>query len=636
MKWISDKRHTAPTQPHPVLWMLSLLLTGFGARLWLIHKFGTPLPFWDQWEEVRYLFVPYFEGKLTFADWFRAHNEHRIFFTRIYDLAMLLWNGQWDNLLQMVVNALIYCVILCGFGWLLARFLGHKFWPLITLILMVVLVLPFAWENTLAGFHALFYFTTFFSLVTIWLLGFHRPGSLPWFCGIVAGLCSICSLISGLFGAAAVFGLVVLRILLKPATWKQNWATLAVCLVIILIGLSMSIEVPYHQVLKAHSIFQFLSFFGRYLAWPWIVLAPFAAFNMFPLLLLLWLYVRDPEAQKPGEEMVLVLGLWAVLGGLASAYARGAQMFPQWRYMDSACFIMISNALALALLATRHFARLPFRRYFRAATVLWVMACISGLGLLCWRAWQVDIPVRQMYHRLQLWTTRAYLATGDRAYLQTHEKEYLARFATPSEPQDHPQALINMLNLPRVRSLLPARARDPLKMLPETVSGFVTNSFIPVRPQIPGEVAWSSVGAVGTATKGRFESFPVQPGKLPYLEFPIAGDLSAPGLSLDLLEVASGRLTRIQPGKPSGQLWQYCQVKAPPGPFKIVATAENESVWFAFQAPREMGRLSWLAERATSVGGWFFSGGLALYLAGIVLIYRPRRANQDPQSQQGH
>src|SRR5271165_2848445 len=87
-------------RPGRWIWALSLLLAGLGARLWLIHRAGTPLPFWDQWEEARFVYVPFFEGRLSLAELFAAHNEHRMFFNRFYDLAMLLLNGQWDNQLE--------------------------------------------------------------------------------------------------------------------------------------------------------------------------------------------------------------------------------------------------------------------------------------------------------------------------------------------------------------------------------------------------------------------------------------------------------------------------------------------------------------------------------------------------------
>ena len=200
-----------------LLWMLSLLLVGAGARLWLIQTFGTPLPFWDQWDETRVVFVPFFQGKLSLADLLSPHNEHRIFFTRVYDLSLLLLNGQWDNQLQMVANVFIYSATLAGFGWLLGRLLGRNFWLLITLPLMLTLALPFAWENTLAGFQSQVYFMTFFSLLTLWLLGFYKPGSLPWSCGVLTACCSLFTMGSGFLAPASVCALVTLRMLVRPA-----------------------------------------------------------------------------------------------------------------------------------------------------------------------------------------------------------------------------------------------------------------------------------------------------------------------------------------------------------------------------------------------------------------------------------
>ena len=143
---------------HGWLWMLSLFLVGVGARLWLIHRCGTSLPFWDQWEEARVVYVPYFEGRLSLAELFAAHNEHRMFFNRFYDLALLLLNGQWDNQVETVANAFTYVAGITGFGWIVARLAGRNLWPAIGLPLMLALALPFGWENTLGGFHSQVYF----------------------------------------------------------------------------------------------------------------------------------------------------------------------------------------------------------------------------------------------------------------------------------------------------------------------------------------------------------------------------------------------------------------------------------------------------------------------------------------------
>src|SRR4051794_40319006 len=86
-------------------WAASLLLIGLAAKLRLILEIGTPFPYHDQWQaEAIDLFIPYFNHHFTLATLFQPHNEHRIVFTRLCELGLLLANAQWDGLLEMVVN----------------------------------------------------------------------------------------------------------------------------------------------------------------------------------------------------------------------------------------------------------------------------------------------------------------------------------------------------------------------------------------------------------------------------------------------------------------------------------------------------------------------------------------------------
>ena len=607
------------------LWMLSLFLVGLGARLLLIHRFGTPLPFWDQWEEARTAFIPYFEGRLSLADFFAPHNENRILFNRLYGPVLLLLNGQFDNQLEMVANAFLYPAGIAGFGWLLARLMGRRFWPLISLPLMAALALPFAWENTLSGFHSQYYFMILFTLLTIWLLGLHEPGSIKWCFGVPVAIGALFTLVGGLLAAAAVCGLVILKVLRQPPAWKRLWPTVAVGILVVGLGLALKIEVAHHRVMMAHSVTEFLVSLGKYLAWPWIVLPLFAVFNMLPLLLLAWCYLRDRQSRMPADELVLAVGLWAVLQAVAAAYARGGKDYPQWRYMDCTCFVMIANALSLMLLWGRCSKRLPFRRYFRVATALWVVASALGLVLLNSRAWRIDIPERQFLHRAQLQTTRAYMATEDIRVFDGKPKEQLALYEGDPyapQPQHIGEKLVKFLDNPCVRRILPACVRDPLRVVPDNVTGFITNGTARTKPNIPGEVTWSSYTNEGAANKGRFESLPVSRGRLPFLEFRVAGDLGQPGLSLTLIDLSSGKTTSVKPLKALGDNWRTFQVRAPHGDFKIIAVDESSNGWFAFQAPREVGWLSWAAEGLASFGGSLFLGGLALYVASVVLAFR--------------
>ena len=70
------------------LW-LGLFLLICGAKLWLIHAFGNPTPFWDEWDGEAHILAAYTEGKLSPMMFFAGHNEHRIAFTRL--LCLLLF-----------------------------------------------------------------------------------------------------------------------------------------------------------------------------------------------------------------------------------------------------------------------------------------------------------------------------------------------------------------------------------------------------------------------------------------------------------------------------------------------------------------------------------------------------------------
>ena len=75
--------------------------------------------------------------------------------------------------------------------------------------------------------------------------------------------------------------------------------------------------------------------------------------------------------------------------------------YPQWRYMDSSCFIMVANCFSIALiLASRHLAGSRRRAVWYTAFTLWGVACAAGLALLALRALQIDIPERQFYSPL--------------------------------------------------------------------------------------------------------------------------------------------------------------------------------------------------------------------------------------------
>src|SRR5450432_414382 len=108
------------------VWLLAVFLVALGAQLWVVWLYGSPLPFWDQWDEANSLFKPWVEGHLTWADVFAPASDHRIVLTHLLDLSLTWLNGRWDPLLQMTVNAFFHAAFACGLTFCLWHFLGRK------------------------------------------------------------------------------------------------------------------------------------------------------------------------------------------------------------------------------------------------------------------------------------------------------------------------------------------------------------------------------------------------------------------------------------------------------------------------------------------------------------------------------
>jgi hypothetical protein len=252
--------------------------------------------------------------------------------------------------------------------------------------------------------------------------------------------------------------------------------------------------------------------------------------------------------------------------------------------------------------------------------------------LLTARAWQVDIPERRLFHTAQMRYARAFIATGNPRVFEGLPLSYLLDYQgdTSAPPLRYPaEKIVNYLQNPQVRLMLPSCVRDPLIMTPSSVTGFTTNGVVPVKPNIAGETVWCSDTGQGSSSQGRFESQPIAPGKYPWLEFRVAGELGEPGLSLSLVELHSGRITPIRPRTVPGRKWVNCRVPAPAGEFKVVASHESSSGWFAFQAPREVGSLSNLAVRMIGAGKYLVFAGTALFLFNLLALLAHGRGDED-------
>jgi hypothetical protein len=594
-----------------VWWAVSVFLIGLGVKLYYIFQYGSGLPYYDQWLcEAVNLYVPYIQNKLQLENLFAANNEHRIFFTHVYDLALFVLNGQWDNLLQLVCNAIIYSAGIAGFGWFLAELAGKKIWLVIWLPLVLMLVLPFTYENTLWGLQSSFYFMMLLSLLTIGLLGLSEPKSRGWWMGLLAAVATLVTVASGFLAAVA---LVLLDLLKDRKNWRQYAPTLASCMVLTVIGVMIKVDVPRHHQLAAHSLAQFVTALAQLIAWPNIFQPWLVLINPLPIAAIAWIYVRSNHREMRAERIVLGVGSWVILQAAAVAYTRSENVIVS-RYMDFTVFLMVLNCVSLYLLLSRYRQYFKFRALYYAGAAAWLGCCLYGLWFLNGVVRERAFPKLRPLVELREENTRAFMVINDEHVFDDKDPLLLA-FPDGA-------TLVGLLRKDAIRSMLPACVRDPLKVSEKGHGTFIHNGWQLDRPDGATEKSWGSYSLENISTPRSFESLPVKKSAMPYLEIPVAGDLGEPGLSLELVDMANGRRTRINPTRPPGGHWVNIQVPAPEGEFKIVARDENQTKWFAFKEPREMGRLSYWALRISAAWRFFIIAGLPCLIIGLVKLFR--------------
>lgn len=589
---------------------VALFLIILGSKLWLIRDFGSDLPYWDQWDaEAGRLFIPWFNNSLTIGDLFKPHNEHRIVFTRLLSLALMLMNHQWDAQMTMVVNTVIHSLSAVLLFLIMVRLIGPK--SLVPGLLAIALAfsLPFSWENTLAAFQSQFYFLFLFSLVSIALLVLHKPMSKPWLAGLVVALAGIFTMASGFLAICAVFLLVALRIIKEPPGWKTGGMALIACSVIIIAGILLTVTVKGHEPYRALSTVTFIIALGRNLAWPNTEFPWLALLNMLPLAVLAFRYMRSRQGDLKAEEMTLTLGLWLLLQAAATAYARGGKATTvAWRYMDILSLGMVVNAFSIVLLTTRYPVHGRMRVVWPAVFTIWTVLCGTGLASLNSRALQVEIPLRKYYYNLEVAHVRAFVATDDIRHLEGKQGIEI--------PFPSPYYLAGILRDPAIRKILPASVRQPLPVRRKNTDdkAFVQNGVDPATPCPEAfENAWGSWSQGGYEAKGVFESLPVPRSSLPFLQFHLAGFLGHNDLGMKLVDLSGDDEKILRPADPALSTWKPFSVRAPGGEFVIVASDHHHNAWIAFKEPVELGFLSWLAEKLANRGP-------ALLLSGILMV----------------
>lgn len=427
---------------------LGVVLAALGAKLLLVHRYGTDQPYADQWAAEGMYFL---RGPMYYpVDWHQItnpHGEHRPGLTRLWVRGLILANdGQWDCFLELVANLLIFGTFL-AVAWRWLSSVAGRFWPgLLALFMVAMFSLPAAYENFLWGFQSCFLFMLLTGLLHLaGTLGAGRPG-LRWGLAQLAGFAGLFSIASGAMSAAALVVMAAIELL---SGRRRAWAAWTLGANVILFGLGVWLlpaGLPasgdrWGQLgAAALRTGYLLSWPLAGAAWSFLLQAPWA------ILLVVWWRNRDrAEASRDGR--VVAVGLW--VAGMALAVAYGREITPQTigaRYYDVLLLGLFANGVALGLLAGR------WSGWKRAITVAAGLGWLAAIG---WGLWSYNDPARlgpMFDQQLQLAVEQRQVV---RDFLVSNDPAGLQAFDDRSHRIPNFQITLDFLRDPRVRDLLP-------------------------------------------------------------------------------------------------------------------------------------------------------------------------------------
>jgi hypothetical protein len=425
----------------------AFVLAVLGTKLWIISRFGNPTPLNDEWDaQVATLFVPYFDSTLSLQQMLAAHNEHRVFTTRVVSLLLMAANGLWDPILEMIVNAAIHVALGISILIVIGRHLDRYAFTAFAVFTAILLAIPNASENAVWGLETHFYCLLLFGFIAIDLLVGNAEPSARRVCGVIAAILSFFSLAAGAFVLLVGAAVVIAKRLLGVERGRWEWAFAAALFAGFVLAVMATPMLAAHNVYRAHSVGEFFRAFAAVAGWPlrpYLVVATFVV-NA-PWLALVWRTLRRPPASNDIAWVLLALGLWTGLQFAALAFAR-AFGIDATRYLDICALNLIVNFACAAVMGGT-----PFQNLLVAG---WVAVIAVGWAIQTARHVPQELQFRRLLSLRQEENVKAFLTTG----------KYLpgASNADLSIPYPLPGRLDGLLSDPRVRRFLPSTFQDAI------------------------------------------------------------------------------------------------------------------------------------------------------------------------------
>ncbi len=593
---------------------ISLFLLVLGSKLWVLDRYGSDVLCWDQWDgDLLHVFIPHFEGRLGFSDFYRNHNEHRIIFTKLINLALLKIGGQWDSRVQCVHNAFLHTFFAVAGFVVIQRFLKGAWVGAAAIGFALFFALPISRQNILGGFHSQQYLLIWFAVGAIYLLCSSQTYSLGWWTGIAVVALANFTMASGVLAACTMIALLGLRCIFRQLPWKAALPTFAGCLLAVGIGAITAVQIEGTQWMRAQTLTEFVYGLAHCLQWPnyglpwrerpndgspWVALIIYAPFFLF-----LARALRTKTEDAATENLLIGVGLWVLLQSVATSYARNVNAaWPASRYMDTLSVGVLLNGILFAFLFRSTIAqRGGVRRLLVALCAAWMLVVGHGVWSHTKILLEVELPDNRQELRDYEATMRSYLMTNDPAQFEGKRVPYVAG--------GH---LVERLQSPQVRAILPASIRPPLALDFKAEPAGSFKASVDTPGLIPLEIEKPFTSFPHSET-GTFESALFIPRWDGYLRFKVASSQPNPAATLSLRHEQGYFIDESTGDAFQGGKWRSLYLSTDKVTQIIVAKDNSPQNWIAFTGPVEMSALSFWALRLVQ-SGW------VLALLGIILL----------------
>jgi hypothetical protein len=418
----------------------------------LLRRFGTVLPYRDQWKATAVdLLGPWSSGHLRAGHFFAPLNDHWPVLTRGLSFLLVRVNGQWNNLVETSVNALLLALTVALFLRCVLPAVGSRLRPFFALLTGALFALPITWENTLWGIQSLVYLQILLTVVYLDAVCSAQTLSRRWWIGHVAGLLVLFTQHSGVLAHVAAALLLSWRWWRGDGDPKVRAITLGFAVAAIALFVLFFPPLSVTAAFRADSWELALDVFLRQLGWP----LPHPGWAFFVYLpWLAWSFDRFHARRLWGADAFIIAGgLWVGSQAAAIGYGRGAETYTfVSRYCDILALGWLLNAACLIRLWLR-FERRDVRVVLVLLGALWVLAPVRSFR---WESTEshagYNLTRRPGENERNLAVLRRYFTSHDQAAFNTA--------ATP-ELYTYPPETIPLLDNPRIAALLPPETGAP-------------------------------------------------------------------------------------------------------------------------------------------------------------------------------